>query len=281
VDFWELTMLATAKDLNLAGIEALILDLDGTLHNSGVPTSGAIEMVAWMRAKGVPFVFCTQDPDYGEAHVASRLKASGFDVREEDVVTGGATIVAELRRRYGDTPIELLCSDQQIAHLTARGLKAAAPGDDAPAILFGIYNGFSGADLERGCAAAWRGADLFVIAWDRSFRLPDGLIAGCGPFAKAVEHVTGRSSEALAKPSEAMARAALQRLGKQGAVTLVIGDTLDADIQLGKRIGARTVLALSGTTSLADLERLPAEERPDWAVKDVSVVFEALRARLL
>lgn len=272
-------MLATAQDLDLAGVEALILDLDGTLHNSGVPTSGAIELVAWLRAKGVPFVFCTQDPDYGEAHVASRLRAAGFDVREADVVTGGATIVAELRRRYSDAPIELLCSDQQIKHLTGRGLKAAEPGDNAPAALFGVYNGFSGADLERGCAAAWRGADLYVIAYDRSFRLPDGLIAGCGPFAKAVEHVTGRSSEALAKPSEAMARAALQRLGKQGSATLVIGDTLDADIQLGKKIGARTVLAMSGTTSLDDLERLPEAERPDWAVKDVSVVLEALQGR--
>ena len=272
-------MLATAHDLDLRGVEALILDLDGTLHNSGVATPGAAELVAWARGVGLPFVFCTQDPEFGEAHVAARLRTAGIDAHESDVVTGGSVIVSELRRRYDDRPIELICSAQQIAHLTGRGLKAAAEGEAAPATLFGIYNGFSGADLERGCAAAWRGADLYVIAYDRSFRMPDGLIPGAGPFARAVEHVTGKRVEDLAKPSRAMAEAALARLGASGAATLVVGDSLEADIPLGKRIGARTILPLTGTGSLADIEALPADERPDWVVSDVSVVLEALKGQ--
>ncbi len=222
-------------------------------------------------------MFCTQDPEYGENIVAARLRESGFEARPEEVVTGGSVIVSELLKRYGGAPIELMCTERQIAHLTGRGLKAAAPGEAAPATLFGLYNGFSGQDLERACAAAWRGADLYVVAYDRSFRMPDGLIAGAGALAKAVEHVTGKNAEALGKPSRAMAEAALARLGTSGAATLVIGDNLDADIALGKRIGARTILPITGTTSLDDLADASPEERPDWVVKDVSVVLEALR----
>jgi HAD superfamily hydrolase (TIGR01450 family) len=272
-------MLARAEDLDLTGVEGLIFDLDGTLHNSGVPAPGAIELVAWARAKGMPFVFCTQDPEYGEAHVAGRLRAAGFDARVEDVVTGGAAIVSELRRRYGDQPIELLCRPIIIAHLTGRGLRMAAEGETAPAALFGMFNGFSGADLERGCAAAWRGADLYTVAYDRAFKLPTGLIPGSGGFVAAIAHVTGRWAEALGKPGLAVAEACLVKLGTKGVATLVVGDTLDADILMGKRIGARTVTPLTGTTSLADLEGLPADERPDWAIKDVSVLLEALKAR--
>jgi ribonucleotide monophosphatase NagD (HAD superfamily) len=194
-------------------------------------------------------------------------------------VTGGAAIVSELRRRYGDQPIEMLCRPQIVSHLTGRGLRMADEGETAPATLFGVFNGFSGADIERGCAAAWRGADLYTVAYDRAFKLPTGLIPGSGGFVAAVEHVTGRRAEALGKPGLAIAQACLAKLGTKGAATLVVGDTLDADILMGKRIGARTITPVTGTTSERDLEGLAVEERPDWAIKDVSVLLEALRAR--
>jgi HAD superfamily hydrolase (TIGR01450 family) len=272
-------MRVTAEALDLSGVEGLILDLDGTLHNSGVAAPGAVEMLAWLRARGLPFVLCTQDAEHGETRTAERLRAAGLDARPEDIVSGGAALVAFLKARYRGAPIEAIATERQAQYFVDRGIRLAAPGEKAAALLLLSYNGFSGADLDRACQAIWSGADFLTLAFDRSFRMPHGLIPGLGPFVKAVEHVTRKRARALGKPSREIAAAALAKLGTKPQSTLVVGDTLDADIRMGKNIGARTILTLSGTTSLADLKRARASERPDWAIDDVSVLFEAMRAR--
>jgi arabinose operon protein AraL len=272
-------MRTAAEALDLSGVEGVIFDLDGTLHNSGVAAPGAVEMISWLRARRRPFVFCTQDAEYGEAHILSRLQAAGFDARYEDIVSGGAVLTAFLKARYGDAPIEAIATPMQSHYLAERGIRLAAGGDKAAALLLLLYNGFSGADLDRACQTVGSGADFLTLAFDRSFRMPHGLIPGLGPFVKAVEYVTRKRARPLGKPSREIAAAALAKLGVTAKAALVVGDTLDADIRMGRNIGARTVLTLSGTTSLADVARGRPSERPDGVIDDVSVLFEAMRAQ--
>jgi len=273
-------MRATAETFDLAGVEGLILDLDGTLHNGGVAAPGAIELLAWLRQRKIPFVFCTQDAEYGEAHVHSRLRAAGLDARQEEIVSGGAAAVAFLKARYDDAPIEAIATPRQGQYFADRGIRLAAKGDKPAALLLLSYNGFSGGDLDRACQTVWAGADFLTLALDRSFRMPQGLIPGLGAFAKAVEHVTRKRARVLGKPSHEIAAAALAKLGTSAGATLVVGDNLDADIRMGRNIGARTILTLSGTTSLADLTRVRPAERPDAAIDDVSVLLQALKTQL-
>ena len=263
--------------IDLSGVEGVIFDLDGTLHNSGVAARGAVAMIGWLRKRGLPFVFCTQDAEYGEAHVLSRLTAAGFDARAEEIVSGGEVMVGYLKARHGDAPVHTIATERQAHYLVERGIRIAAPGERAEAVLLLLYDGFSGDDLDRACQAVWSGAEFLNLAFDRSFRMPNGLIPGPGPFVKAVEYVTGKRARALGKPSKEIAAAALAKLGTGPAATLVVGDTLDADVRMGRNIGARTVLTLSGTTSLSDLARVRASARPDWVVDDVSVLFEAFK----
>jgi len=274
-------MMQTAADgLDLSGIEGVVFDLDGTLHNSGIAAPGAVDMIAWLRARGLPFVFCTQDAEHGEAHIFARLRAAGFDARLEEIVSGGAVLIAYLKARYGDAPIEAIANEKQLQYFSERGVRFAAPGDKAEALVLLSYNGFSGADLDRACQAVWSGADFLTLAFDRSFRMPHGLIPGLGPFVKAVEHVTRKRARALGKPSREIAEAALAKLGTTAKATLVVGDTLEADILMGRNIGARTVLTLSGSTSRTDHARASAGERPDWVIDDVSALFEAMKVQL-
>lgn len=272
-------MLARAQDIDLTGVGGLLLDLDGTLHNKGSATPGAVELIDYCRAIKLPFVFCTQDAEHGEGAILQRLREAGIDAREDEIVTGGSLVAPQIRERCGDGPVETIATAHQLAHLRARGLRIAEPGETPVAVMLGLYGGFAAADLERACRAVWGGAKLFTLAFDRAFPTGAGLIPGIGAFAKAVEHVTGVRALCIGKPSRAFANAALARLKVKAANALVVGDTLDADIRMGRSIGARTLAVLTGSTSREDVRRAAPNSRPDWLTADVSVLLAALQGK--
>jgi ribonucleotide monophosphatase NagD (HAD superfamily) len=84
----------------------------------------------------------------------------------------------------------------------------------------------------------------------------------------AVEAVTGARVEAVVgKPSPIILEVALRALGVGAADAVVVGDRLETDILMGKRLGLRTILVLSGVTRASD-ERI-AEIAPDHVLRSV------------
>ncbi len=49
----------------------------------------------------------------------------------------------------------------------------------------------------------------------------------------------------------------------------MVGDRLDTDIRVGRRLGLTTVLPLTGVTSRADVEAATPDERPDFVIESL------------
>ena len=62
----------------------------------------------------------------------------------------------------------------------------------------------------------------------------------------------------------------MTRLGLPTNELAVIGDDLGMDIALGRLGGSRTVLVRSGISGAIDLDRLPANRRPDAVLDGVA-----------
>jgi len=87
----------------------------------------------------------------------------------------------------------------------------------------------------------------------------------------ALEHATGVAADVVVgKPSPAMARAALDRLGLPPERCLIVGDSPGSDIALGKRAGIRTALVLSGSVTREEAEAMAPAERPDWMLDSLA-----------
>ena len=84
----------------------------------------------------------------------------------------------------------------------------------------------------------------------------------------AVEAVTGRSVEVVVgKPSPIILEVALERLGVEARECVIVGDRLETDIVMGKRLGLATVLVLSGITPEGDARI--ADTAPDLVLPSI------------
>ncbi len=84
----------------------------------------------------------------------------------------------------------------------------------------------------------------------------------------AVEAVTGQAVEVVVgKPSPIILDVALEYLGVTARDCVIVGDRLETDIAMGKRLGLATVLVLTGVTCAGD-PRI-AETAPDLVLPSI------------
>ena len=57
-----------------------MIDMDGTVYKGGVPIPGAREFVSFLRGRGIPFVFLTNNSSHGRSFYLEKLTRLGFDV---------------------------------------------------------------------------------------------------------------------------------------------------------------------------------------------------------
>ena len=261
----------TSRTLN--GVRGMVFDLDGTLLHGGTPLPGAVETLARLRRDRMPLVFCTQDTENTDPAIAARLSRMGFAADPDEIISCGSALTRYLADHYRDLPVRAIGNERQIKLLADHGVRLVESNEPARAVVIALYSGFSMHDVETACNAVWAGADLVAIALDRSFPTPDGLVPGTGALVRAVEHTIRRRARVLGKPSIDIALSAQRRLGQPANSILVVGDSIDVDIRLGKAAGFRTALVLSGCTVRRDLARIPSRRRPDIITADVAALF--------
>ncbi|MBI2158827.1 MAG: HAD hydrolase-like protein, partial [Candidatus Rokubacteria bacterium] len=130
------------------------------------------------------------------------------------------------------------------------------------------------AKLNTALQAVRGGARLIATNPDRTCPTEDGEIPDCAGMIAAVEAVTGHAVEVVVgKPSPIMLEVALERLGVAAAECAIVGDRLETDIVMGKRMGLATVLVLTGITGPDD-PRI-AEVGPDLVLRSIGELRQA------
>ncbi len=241
----------------LAGIAALLVDLEGTVYEDGRIVPGAPEALAAAAARGVPHAFVTNTTGRPRAAVARELSRMGLDVPVESIFTAPVAALAYLRSRAYTR-----------CHLLVRpALHEDFPGilldEEAPqAVVLGdMGEETTFARLNLGFRNVLAGAELVTLARNRYWRAKDGLVLDVGAFAAALEYATGRSAHLVGKPSPEFFTAALSSLGAAPERTAVVGDDLESDVAGAQAAGMRGVLVRTGKFRASDLEA--SSIRPD------------------
>jgi HAD superfamily hydrolase (TIGR01450 family) len=260
----------------------LLVDLDGVVYRGLEAVPGMPELLRRRQVSGDIIIYVTNNSRWHRSEYLARLESMGAPVRLEHILTSGrgaALALAHLPRQPRQTMVlggpglvrEL--ADAGLATLPCT-LEGLAAGPDALAV--GIDFELDHERLSVAAAAVREGAFFVATNRDPVFPVPGRLLAGAGAIVAAVAAASGREPDlVVGKPEPGLLREAAAVAGTPVEDAVVIGDGLPTDILAAHRVGARSVLVLTGVSTAAMAEALPPEQRPT-VVADGPVDLEGI-----
>jgi len=251
-----------------------LLDLDGTVYRGEALIPGADGAIAALRAAGRRVAFLSNKPLATRGHYAAKLSRLGVPARPDEVVTSSLVLARHLATLDPGAPVFVIGEPPLVAELAAHGFEVR--GDHRVRwVVIAFDRTFDYAKLDTALQAVRRsGARLIATNPDRTCPTEDGEIPDCAGMTAAVEAVTGRTVEVVVgKPSPIILEVALATLGVPAADAAIVGDRIETDIVMGKRLGLATVLVLSGITAPDD-PRI-AEIAPDLVLPSIRELVDA------
>lgn len=226
-----------------------LFDLDGTLYTGDAAVPGAVDTLARLRARGVPFRLVTNTTSRSRRELIERLAGYGFAVAAEEIVTATLAGVGLLRaagyaRVAPFVPGGALEDMAGLALVGGTSGRAHAPADVV--VLGDLGEGWSFALLQEAFEQLMAGAALVALSRDRYFRRADRLVLDAGPFVAALEYAAGTTARVAGKPSAVFFEAAVRSLGLSPGEVAMVGDDLWSDVDGAQRAGLQGWLVRTG-----------------------------------
>jgi HAD superfamily hydrolase (TIGR01458 family) len=221
---------------------AVLLDLDGVLYVDDEPVPGAAEAVERMRRAGLKLRFVTNTTSRSRAATLHKLRALGFEVQDEELVTPAVLALQHCRAR-GHRRVMLLMADE-VKHDFAALDEA---GNDPDAVIVGdLGEGFRYDVLNRAFRHLLAGAELIALQKNRFWLRDDGLCLDVGPFVAALEYAAECEAHVVGKPAAAFFAHVLDGVGATPGEAVMVGDDVESDIGGALRAGLAGVLVRTG-----------------------------------
>lgn len=252
----------------MTAIQALLLDLDGTVYLADEVIPGAVGAIDALRAAEVPFLFTTNTSRKSRADVAASLASLGLTVRAEEIFTAPVAAAGWLSEQ-GVRRIHLLVSESTRSDFADFEITE----DEPEAVLVGdLGPGFTFERLNAAFRSLRTGARLVAIHRNRFWLTAEGPTLDAGPFVAALEYASGREATLVGKPSPAFFDAAAATLGVPRAGLAVVGDDFETDVRGGREAGLTTIQVSTGKYDARLLEEADPGDRPDHLVSSLADV---------
>jgi HAD superfamily hydrolase (TIGR01458 family) len=252
-------------------IDGVLLDIDGVLAVSWEPLPGAIETLAWMRDRGIPFRLITNTTTKTRADLAGTLRETGFDVRTDELVTAVAATAEHIRTRHPGARCFVLSDGDATADLEGIELVDVVSADLV--VLGGASGGFSYDAMNAIFRRLMEGAELIGMHRNLYWRTSAGLELDSGAYIAGLEEATGRRATICGKPSAEYFDAALAMLGLPRSRALMVGDDIVNDVHGAQELGIAGALVATGKFLPADLEKAPAPDHVLESIADLRTLF--------
>jgi arabinose operon protein AraL len=248
-----------------------LLDLDGTVYLGEVLIPGAAEVIAALRGAGRRVAFLSNKPIQTRGDYALKLSRLGVPAVPDDVINSSLVLARYLRDLDPGAPVFVIGEPPMIAEMRAHGFEVRED-ERVRWVVIAFDRTFTYAKLNTALQAVKAGARLIATNPDRTCPVESGEIPDCAGMIAAVEAVTGKRVEAIVgKPSPIILEVALAALGVSAAEAVMVGDRIETDITMGKRLGLATILVLSGVTRPGD-PRIAALA-PDHVLRSIGEIL--------
>jgi HAD superfamily hydrolase (TIGR01458 family) len=274
----------------LAGVRALLLDLDGVIVLAGEAIPGATDAIAALEHRRMPYRIVTNTSAVSRETLSrwsAKLGAPIPAARFESALSASAAWTA---RHFRDQPLYVLASEDARTEFVGQRLmthdEAGVRGASAAAVVIGDSPEEATYDnLNRAFRLVLNGAALIGMHRNAWWLTPDGPTLDSGAFVVGLEFASGRTATVIGKPSAAFFAQGVRDLRKEAGRDLsrrdiaMVGDDVRTDVRAAQRAGLRGILVLSGKHGRDDVQTASAERggrRPDAVAATLAEVVAAL-----
>jgi len=258
-------------------IKGLVIDLDGSVYVGNRLISGVPEALEELRSKGIKVLFLTNNATKTPQEYLEKLEGMGIRVSMQEILTSGVIAASYVKRTRGPSRIFVVGTEALKEVLRSYGHEIVT--SDSDVVVAGLDFDFDYQKLAKASREIRRGAKFVATNTDATIPLEDDVMPGAGSIVKAIEVASGARPLVVGKPSRIAMREAIMRLRLRPSEVLVVGDSPETDVKMGKRLNCLTALVLTGVTKEAALERLPEALRPHFVLKSLAEIRDLLKTQ--
>jgi glycerol-1-phosphatase len=255
--------------------DVALLDLDGVVYLGRAAVPGAPEDLAEARRRGMRLAFVTNNASRSSSAIAAQLSGLGVPATPAEVVTSAhaaARLIAD--RLPPGAPVLVVGGIGLRIALRERGLRPVSTAAERPAaVVQGYGPGIDYPMLAEAGLAVRAGAWYVAANVDATLPTARGIQPGNGSLVQVIVTATGQQPVVAGKPEPPLHSEAVTRTGARRP--LVVGDRLDTDIEGAVRVGADSLLVLTGVTRPADVVLAPPRRRPTYLARDLAGLLES------
>uniref|UniRef100_A0A803PZ68 phosphoglycolate phosphatase n=1 Tax=Cannabis sativa TaxID=3483 RepID=A0A803PZ68_CANSA len=282
----------TNADELIDSVETFIFDCDGVIWKGDKLIDGVPETLDLLRSKGKRLVFVTNNSTKSRKQYGKKFETLGLSVSEEIFASSFAAAAYLKSINFPkDKKVYVIGEDGILKELELAGIQylgGPADGDkkielkpgflmehdkDIGAVVVGFDRYFNYYKIQYGTLCIRENPGCLFIATNRDAvtHLTDAQEwAGGGSMVGALGGSTQREPLVVGKPSTFMMDYLANEFGIQKSQICMVGDRLDTDILFGQNGGCKTLLVLSGVTSLSMLQSPNNSIQPDFYTNKIS-----------
>jgi 4-nitrophenyl phosphatase len=264
----------------------LLVDLDGVVYRGSTPVPGVAGLLADREAAGDVIVYVTNNSMHYRSDYVSRLRAMGAPVTADRVISSPratALYLAEhepgvrrvlaigaggLERELRDVGFTVVTAAHAASRMAQEGIDGVAAAGQPDAVVVGLDPQVTYLKLAAAADCVRAGARFVATNRDPLYPTERGLQPGAGSIVAAVEVASGVKPLVIGKPEPLLLETAAHVAGGDARDAVMIGDGLGTDLAAARAVGARSILMLTGVTTTAMLDALPADQRPTAVAGD-------------
>jgi HAD superfamily hydrolase (TIGR01458 family) len=245
-------------------VKGFLFDLDGVFYVGDSLIPGALECLAELDARSVPYRFVTNTTTMSSAMLMHKLAAMGLQCRPGDLVSAPVATASYLKRN-GLNSCFFAVDDAVQADFD--GFRQC---DDTPqAVIVGdIGDAWNYALVDRLFGFIIGGAELVAMHRNKYWQKQEGLHVDIGAFVAGLEYVAGVEAVITGKPSTVFFDAAIASLGVPRKQVVLVGDDIQSDIGGAQRAGIRAALVKTGKYRPELAAKSGIE--PEWVLNSIA-----------
>ena len=253
----------------MSEIKGIIFDIDGVLEFQGKVYPGAVETLELLRSRGLLIRFLTNSTLKSRLSCTQKLRRSGFQADEDEVITASYAAAVYLKRldprscwvmveRDGlDEFKDFIIDDQNPEYVVV--------GDNRSHFDFDHLN--------HAVKLLLNGAQLIAMQGEQLDTSMGDVELNVGAWAAMLERASNKPAVYLGKPNPYNFGLALDSMGLDKRQVVAVGDRVHTDILGARNAGLRSILVRTGEY---DPRELQDEVMPDFicdSLRDLPAVI--------